>query len=321
MKKLLVIALSVVMVFVFAAVSMAAEVTLNGVVKAGYDWAGDGGDNVSYTELTANVKLNDSVSAKVVYNWDPIRSGDVSGTAGIDEGDFTITQSYGTFQFGYFGFNVKDDVDIINGIFGGNDVKNSAQVKATFKLTDHVSAMGFFSPVQDGIGFYAANLAYAADRFGVDTYYTAAENKDFKGTGDYDATEGVYSNKNFIYKSAYAANAYVKPTDSTKVFVHYGKATIIDEFASDVDPESLIVGATFESEDIPVFARFEYDTKKGLTDEAARNPWGFRLGYKFTNGVIAQYDRQVGTSETYYTYNGGTATYGDTSKLRLIVNF
>lgn len=313
MKKLLVFALSVVMVFAFAALSMAAEVTMNGVVKAGYDWSGDGGDNVSYTELTANAKLNDSVSAKVVYKWDPIRSGDASGSAGIDEGDFTITQSYGTFQFGYWGFNIKDDVDILNGIFGDNDIKNSAQMKATFKLSDHVSAMGFISPVQDGIGFYAASLGYAADSFGVDTYYVAAENKD---------TATSASSATYYYKSAVAANAYVKPMDSIKVFVHYGKATLCDDVSSDTDPESAIVGAIFESENIPVFARFEYDTKKGLADSADVNPWGFRLGYKFANGVIAQYDRRVGTGETAYaTFNGGTATYGDTSKLRLIVNF
>lgn len=316
MKKLLIFALTAVMILSMAAVAMASAVTFSGFARYGYDWvavpaagaAATGASDGKY-KLSTNIAISDSLSANIVFV-----DGNLTGSSNpvTDAAFFTYKTGSAAIKVGTFDYNVKDSVDIVNGIFGGNDLDNIRDtVLATYNFTPQVFASLYVSQASSNTlnaatsnGYYGVSAGYAGDVFGADVYYLES------------------ANRNYIYDPVTAVNVYVKSASGFKAFVHYGTTTFT-QGGTDVDYTSQVVGFTYDPSTLPIFARFEYDLNKGLDDKADGNNMGFRVGYKFGNGLVAQYDRQItgDNAKTYTTFDGTTASFANVSRLRFIANF
>ena len=196
MKKLLVIALSVVLVLAFATVSMA-EATFSGEIDAGYKTyqvdspaAGQGDQSMPYLfgKVVMSGKLADSVTGTLVIkdNDDDISaSGSGNATAAgnnvgkmvFDEADAIFTVPFGTVKVGYFGWNnnPKDIIDTLRG-----DVKTDVVINPNFKITDNITlGLAYAIPTSNDKGdtdgpnsaYYGVDLGFATDSFGFDLIY------------------------------------------------------------------------------------------------------------------------------------------------------
>ncbi len=314
MKKLLIFVLTAMMVLSMTAVAMASAVTFSGFARYGYDWvavpaAGAAGASDGKYKLSTNIAISDSLSANITFVDSVLNS---SSNPQTDAAYFLYKTGNASIKVGSFDYNVKDSVDILNGIFGGNDLDNIKDtVLVTYNFTPKVFASLYVSQANSNTlaaaasnGYYGVSAGYAGDVFGADVYYLES------------------ANRNYIYDPVTAVNVYVKSASGFKAFVHYGTTTF-NQSGTDVDYASQIIGFTYDPATLPIFARFEYDLNKGLADNADGNNMGFRVGYKFGNGLVAQYDRQIAGDAAKYTTFDGTANtnFVNVSRLRLIANF
>jgi hypothetical protein len=319
MKKLFVLLLSVMMIFSVAAVAMASTVTLSGYVRTGYDWIA--GKDDGKAKIAMNAQINDNLSAVI-----KLEDGGLNGDTQFAtvESSFTLTSGIATYKVGHFDYNVKDSVDILGGIFGGNDLdKIKTSILAKYNFTPKVFASLYLSQLTSnsssvtltsgtGIsgtatstvnqGYYGVSAGYAGDVFGIDAYYVTPEDSDW------------------YFDPATVVNVYAKITPALKAYIHYGTTTY-KPTAGDVDYKSEILGIAYYPT-APVYARFEYDFAKGIDGKADGHSMGFYTGYKFANGLEAQYCRQISTdTANHYVFDGNTGNYGTISRLRIIANF
>jgi hypothetical protein len=289
MKKLLVIVLSAMMVFAFAAVAMA-DLTATGEIDTGYkSYSPDGGTDVSepyiFGKVIVNGKLGDAVTGTMVIKSnsdpnvnDPAVADGAIGTEKpenlvnnfqFDEADFSIAQSFGTLKFGYYGWNnnLKDIIDTVRGDVKSNFVA-SASIKATDNFTvglayafqgTYYSYMIDDAPAGTKVGDdidaqYGIDLGYAADTFGVDLIYTQKDS-DNKTTG---------------IQAYYLINGF-------KPYIQYESLSTTgeDDFTQD------IVGFIYDNPDVPFYGRVEAD----LSSDSDNKESGVRVGYKLANGV------------------------------------
>jgi len=147
MKKLLVLALSVMMVLAFAAISMA-EATFTGEIDPGYKTFSDDSTSKDYSmpyifgKITMAGKLGDNVTGTMVIksNDDPNCNASSKATSDMlitdwrfDEADVVFTESFGTIKIGYFGWN-NNPKDILDSVRG--DVKSNCTVSTAIKVAE-----------------------------------------------------------------------------------------------------------------------------------------------------------------------------------------
>ncbi len=340
MKKFLVLALSVMMILSIVTVASAAAVTFGGWARYGYDWVAPvtgsnetGASDAKY-KLITNLAISDSLSANITFV-----DGTLNGASNVvtDAAFFLYKTGSAAIKVGTFDYNVKDSVDIVPGIFGGNDLDDIRDtVLATYNFTPKVFASLYVSqaysnsystlftnngttavstiagPVavsgQTNIitnqGYYGASVGYAGDVFGIDAYYVTPAESDW------------------YFDPVTAVNVYAKITPALKAYLHYGATTYKPTPGNETDYKSEVLGLAFYPGAKGVYARFEYDFAKGLTGTADGHSMGYYVGYKFANGLETQYCRQISTDTTkYYVFDGANANYANVSRLRFIANF
>ncbi len=340
MKKLLVLALSVMMILSIVTVASAAAVTFGGWARYGYDWVApvtgsdDTGASDGKYKLITNLAISDSLSANITFV-----DGSLNGASNVvtDAAFFTYKTGSAAIKVGTFDYNVKDSLDILPGIFGGNDLDDIRDtVLATYNFTPKVFASLYVSQAYSNSysttvenesttatmstiggtiaisdqadiitnqGYYGASIGYAGDVFGIDAYYVTPAESDW------------------YFDPVTAVNVYAKITPALKAYLHYGTTTWTPS-DGDVDYKSEVLGLAFYPGAKGVYARFEYDFAKGLTDDADGHSMGYYVGYKFANGLEAQYCRQISTDTTkYYVFDGAQNNYANVSRLRFIANF
>jgi hypothetical protein len=292
MKKLLVIALSAMMVLAFAAVSMA-EATFSGEVDTGLKtYTPNGGDTVSMPYIFGKVnmdgKLGNNVTGKMVIksNSDPNcftnpqdpTNENLTNNFQFDEADVTMNEGFGNLKFGYYGWNnnLKDIVDTLR-----QDVKSDFVSSASIKLGEKLNlgvayAMPATDTNGDAKGANAAkmgvDLGYNADSYGADLMYTNDSNY---------LTKATNGNRAYIL----GVQGWYKVGDF-KPFVQY--ETVPGDAYSGVTkmadaPTNIIVGATYDSAKNPIYARVEYDAAKENAELS--NETGIRVGYKLSSGA------------------------------------
>jgi hypothetical protein len=297
MKKLLVIALSAIMILACAAIAMA-DISLTGEIDTGYKGAttSDVDNSMPYIFGKVNVagKLGDSVTGLMVIksNSDPAcpSTEKLENNFQFDEADFTIAESFGTLKFGYYGWNnnLKDIIDPVRG-----DVKSyfvsSAALKITdnftlglaysFKGTDNASTIVTVPAIGDVTsaantaygdtidGQFGIDLGYATDSFGVDLIYTDKN----AASALYTSLAGTYSTTGI--QAYYLINGF-------KPYVQYEKASFSESSYDDV--ANTIVGFIYDNADVPFYGRVEYDASDDFGDN---HMTGVRVGYKLANGI------------------------------------
>ncbi len=296
MKELLVIALSVAMVFAFASVSMA-EVTFGGEIDAGYkcyssDTYNDQSMPYLFAKIITTAKLGDSATGLIV-----IKNADADITDGqttlnsdavskninsfaFDEASITIAQSFGNIKAGYYGWNpnLKDVISTYRG-----DIKNDVDVGATINITNHFSvdfAYGIPTTDKDGntdgtnAAKYGVRLAYTTDHFGADVNYSS---NTFGAAGPIT----TLTDKNGDACTITGVDVWYF-INGFKPYIQY---EVVNDTTYKDDPTNIILGFIYDSVDVPVYGRFEYD----LSDSNGKEQeLGVRVGYKFESGVKLQ---------------------------------
>ncbi len=342
MKKLLVVALSAIMVLSMAAVSMAA-VAVGGEFNFGYKT--EAADVIDATE-----KGTDFIESKVLVSGDlndnlsvfaAIKTNDASSNgAGFFNDELWAKLKYDAFnlQVGYFGFGFGGPKDILDAAYG--DFKAEAGLLASYKFTDSFTGKLYYGYDNDamtlngntitvpagytfsttdpdvftldpsgafldgatGDGAVAVGFDYTADALSIGLIF-AQPNLEAKGT-PFETDSVIAAN------IAYAIGAF-------KPFVSYSSYSGTNMAAKDVENTDIIVGFTLESADMPFYARVEYDVDS--ENEVANwaddlSLYGIRLGYKLNaNAAIEGQFKTVANA-------GGTDTDNDTY-LKLKVTF
>lgn len=297
MKKLLVVALSAIMVLSMAAVSMAA-VAVGGEFNFGYKT--EATDNLSKDDKTALSdpskpdKGTDFIESKVTVSGDvndnlavfaAIKTNDgSSNNAGFFNDELWAKLKYDAFalQVGYFGFGFGGPKDILDAAYG--DFKADAGLLASYKFTDAITGKLYYGYDNDyirtaangpvyldgatGDGAIAVGVDYAADALAFGLTF-AQPNLDFK-------SQNLETDSIIAANVSYAIGAF-------KPFVSYSSYSETKN-NKDQDNSVIILGFTLESADMPFYARAEYD----LDSENEVAGWakddlslyGIRLGYK-----------------------------------------
>jgi hypothetical protein len=268
MKKLIVVALSVVMILSFAAVSMAATVNVGGELNFGWDLsvadeATTDLNQFADTKVGVTAALTDEVSA-----FAAVKSTDFS-KAFIDETWVKFSEDFGSVKVGYFEYVLDGDVDIIpstgtDSVSNSYFLKNKAGIAAAVKVAEPITVGGYlarFDPnaaVGDDMETkYAVTAAYDTEAFGAKVNYVGTTEEDV------DAYETV----NLYYNLAPA-----------KVYLDY-------EFLGDSN-DNAIVGALYEGDKI--YGRVEYQAVKPDSQDDANI--GYRIGYKLGGGAKIEYN-------------------------------
>jgi hypothetical protein len=313
MKKLLVLALSALMILSFAAVSMAA-ITVGGELNFGWQFSSGDQNNADFADakVTVTADLTDSVKGFVAIKNDnsyagSVYNGDIdftkqednsSVTKGtfIDEAWVRLTQGWGNVTVGFYEFTTDSDVDIIDSY--SKNIKNHAGVDVTGKITDALSVTGYIAgiddPTTDALGkeetdlgyIYAAGLSYDTDSWGAQVIAEASS---------------IDDTTSYTWVNAY----YKLPIVNSKFYVTYmdadkGKGSMADSYAGYTkkgdapatylyDGGLCIVGYSFDGEKF--YGRFEYEAVQLDKEDKAKldASYGVRLGYKITDGTKLQY--------------------------------
>ncbi|MGE5581797.1 MAG: porin [Bacillota bacterium] len=254
MKKILVLALSGIMVLTMAAVSMAA-VTVGGEGNFGYNFTGK--QDFNDFKISATAKLNDEVTAFGALKAENTNGGNV----GFDEAWVSFTEPFATVKVGHFAYNAKGGVDIVPVVFG--DLKNQAGISVTAPLSENISINGYVGMPSENNTQYAVGVAA---KFGA-------------LSGDVNYFEPKQANND----PGYVVNVGYQVMEPLKLYANYET-----QKQNGQDVKDTIVGAQLDSANLPVYGRLEYDTQKAGDDS---NAWGARIGYKMGNGASIQYDR------------------------------
>jgi hypothetical protein len=293
MKKLLVIALSAVMILSIAAVAMA-DVTVGGELNYGYNMYKDktvGDNDFGNEKVTVTAKVSDNFTAFVAF-----KSDDTNANVGTDEAWGKFTGEWGNVQVGYWGQNVKDTMDILNPIWKGidkgvlktGDIKFNEAIKATFNVADGFSVGAYLSRPNEGKdsngSVYGFIPAYANDTWGVDAYYFTSSEDGYANNPD--DSFGVFLQADTIE----AVNAFYKLTPAITFYANYTilspkKGTV----TGDKDLKEAYVCAMYDSADVPFYARVEAQVAKEDTYQK-KDALGIRVGYKINSAAKIQYE-------------------------------
>ena len=264
MKKLLVLALSAVLVLSLAAVSMAA-VTLSGEVVAKYDF--ENAVDSAEGKIAFDGKVNDAVTAKIVYKY-----GGPGATLVADEYWFNVAGDIGALKVGYFGYGTSGKKDIIGGTYG--DLKTEAALNYTY-TADALTLKVWYAVDSNLVGIgdvlvadnaYAIGLAYDSETFGADVNFV-----DTQVVGD---------------KTGYSVNAYIIPVEGLTAYIHAGKNQVKSEIG--------ILGAVYTTGAVTLRGEI------GLGDDN-EDAWGVAAQYAAANGLTYKYTRENGVNDQIKT--------------------
>lgn len=225
-------------------------------------------------KVTATAAVNDEVSAFVAIKSEALGT----NATFVDESWVKFTEGFGTVKVGYYGWNIKENLDIIKLV---DDIKSDCGINAVIKASDAVT-VDFFTAQYfdkslaggDGGFLYGVKIKYDTDVFGV----------------------SLATGKNSYVKDAespMSLNAYYK-LDAFTVFMNYipeGKYDVKSTMGTGTisKVQSAIIGATYDSADSPIYARAEFDVQPTKDTEAGM---GFRIGYKI-NGAKLEYQTSI----------------------------
>ncbi|HOL08677.1 MAG TPA: hypothetical protein PLH87_00875 [Bacillota bacterium] len=266
MKKLLAVALSAVLVFAMAAVSMA-EVSFSGEIKAVYNFEQNSDAKADWME--GNLKINATISDSVTA------FAELGIGRGVTTNDIYIkvTGDLGELQFGRFDFG-PGVTDLLTKPLA--DYKGDVAFKYSNKLTDELTvALGWIhdeyaegDDVKYDIGSYQLQVAYDTDTFGGNITV-----QDTNVEGD---------------ELGWALSGYYNFTETLQAYVQVGYSPYND------DEMYQIIGAKGDIGETGLSFRVEYE----LNDEVDEvqtgdyNPWAFRLNYNLENGLKFEYNRK-----------------------------
>jgi hypothetical protein len=272
MKKLFVLALSAIMIFAFAAVSMAATVTVGGELNIGMDMksATTGSESTmnafNETKLFATAVLDDQITAYGAFKASNHLNG--TGYAVVNkEAWVSFKEGFGIVKVGHFDWNPKEYLDIINII---PDMNSPAGINLVTNVTKNVTVNLYGSETadkEDTLGtdqgaLYGLKVNYATGNFGVGfvtAKYAYAEDAD----------------------SLMEVNANYKMNDSLNFFLNYAPER---NTTATTKAEAAIVGCTYDSNSI--YARVEYNAQ---VEDGLDNDYGFRVGYKISKDAKIEY--------------------------------
>ncbi len=327
MKKLLVVALSAIMVLSMAAVSMAA-VAVGGEFNFGYKTEAadtldsaisskpDKGTDFIESKVTVAGDLNDNLE---VFAAIKTNGGSENGGSRFFNDELWAKLKYDAFnlQVGYFGFGFGGPKDILDAAYG--DFKAEAGLLASYKFTDTFTGKLYYGYDNDfvfakenagvlttnaldgetGDGAVAVGFDYTADALSVGLIYAQPKVK-FDG----DVFTSKYETKSIIAANVSYAFGVFKP------YISYSTNAITNDAGKDVDNTVTIVGFTLESADMPFYARAEYDLDS--KDDVAGwkkdlDIYGIRLGYKLNaNAAIEGQFKTVANTTTLNDTNNDT---------------
>lgn len=250
MKKLLVLALSAVLVFAVASISMAA-VAVTGEANFALQLSPScAAPQSSDVKLVFDAAVNDDVSVNAAVKATSAGTTDSNldttpYDAFLDTYSASIKMATGTLKVGYFGTNFNGSTDILAKAIG--DLKGAANVNYSAPFGDAITAQVQYSYMGSATSAYLLGVKYASDAIEV-------------GVG-LESAGGVSATAiNFAYKM-----------DALTAYLNY----------ENNDPaKDEIIGVVYTAGDLT--ARFEYDlVKDAVTD---KSPMGIGVAYG-VNGV------------------------------------
>jgi len=171
MKKLLVLALSAVLVFAVASMSMAA-VAITGEANFGLTISpSNPTPQFSDCKVVFDAAVNDAVSVNAAVkatNAGTTDSGaDTTGyDAFLDTYSASVKMGEGTLKMGYFGTNFNGSTDILGKAIG--DLKGAANVNYSAPFGDAITAQVQYSYNGSATSAYLLGVKYASDAIGVE---------------------------------------------------------------------------------------------------------------------------------------------------------
>jgi hypothetical protein len=289
MKKLLALGIALVMVMTMTA-AVSAAITIVGDYTISYNFNTQKDNNE--INLDYSGKNNDVVSWLV-----RTKLTDVTGTTFYDtwvnEGYFTIKQSYGTFQIGMweiktYNLSLLDNADATFG-----KLKSFMTVGYTAPqffagfigkivyMRDNNAASENDAKIANADGAYVITLGYAAPskKWGFD-YNIVDTNMDYVTvTADWSPVPAQ--------DAGYAFNIFVYPLDNLRIYAHTGTNS---EYSNGADVNRMIAGAYLSFG--KWFAQAEFNFEHywvSSTLETTFNPYGYKLGYNFSNSISAEW--------------------------------
>lgn len=323
MKKLLVLALSVVLVLGFSIAALA-DVTTNihGEAYLGFKntTAVDDNQTVGEFNINATAVIDDNVTVfGKIKTWD---AGGHSDSYSNDEVWASAKFGTVTTKVGYFGWGFGGDKDILN--TASDDFKgNRAALLVTVPFAEGFNGEAFYSYAASkkaallGDGAYGVGLSYAAETWSIGVKYGDSKSNDESVTNSAWGTSGDgFSATGKDHKLTNVTASY-KGIESLDLFLSYTNLTDVNTATAGKydDVTTSIVGVIWSPADLPWIVRAEYDLNDelkangaggnlGSTQYTDFNPWGFRICYKINNNpnTLIRLDRNQCTK------SGGATT-------------
>ena len=338
MKRLALLILTVGILFVSGTISQAATVTFGGELNLGYNLEPGflGPDTLggypTDMKLNAQITVSDQVSGNVLLEAKNYGAATTTATDPapaypyIDQAFITYNPGFATFRAGRFAVNVKDNVSILNGMLYNGDYKDGFALQILFPVAGNLSARAWVAVPQslnynynssaltpvlsqnnETRGDYAVTLAYNGAIYGgsVNALSIAQDNYFPYANGWGSAVTA--ENKGYaLLDGIVTINLYIMPGPAVKLYYQYGEghANWRSSDASHTNSgsdklRSNIFGISFDSPDIPVYFRAEYDFENGLSGQGVFPPFGYLFGYKFGHGLSWEYQRLQFADDKY----------------------
>jgi hypothetical protein len=265
MKKLLVVALSAMLVLAYATVSMAA-VTLTGECNVGITLAPDASKGTfSDCKIVADAAINDTVSVNAAIkgtsggtsaavldaNGDPVvpaESVNIPYNVVLDTYSISNKMDMGTLKFGYFEHNLNGKTDILAKAIGG--LKPAALIQFAANVGEGMTATVSYDYADGSNSNYIAAFKYDVAPLMVEV-----------GMASFAGTSGT------------ALNVGYNIGDALTVYLNY-------ESIPDTGAKDTIVGVLYTADALS--ARLEYDTVAGAVD----NPMGLSVAYTAADSLV-----------------------------------
>jgi len=267
MKKLLVVALSAMLVLAYATVSMAA-ITWTGEANVGLQISPDGSQGqFSDCKVVADAAINDTVSVNAAIKGgvstlyaDSATEQLSTNTATIGLDTYSISNKFdmGTLKLGFFGVNLNGKRDILGCVIP--ELKPASMIQFAANVGEGMTAAISYDYLEAAA--YVASFTYDVAplyvQVGIENYTPVTDPATIPSP---DAVSGT------------ALNVGYNIGDALCVFLNY-------ETVGDLDLTDQIVGVTYTTGAIGL--RFEYNAEQA----ADSNPMGLRVQYTAADSLI-----------------------------------
>lgn len=246
MKKLLVVALSAMLVFAVSAVSMAA-VTLTGEANVGLTLAPDAiKGNFSDCKIVADAAVNDTVSVNAA-----LKASNTAAGLGWDTYSISSKFDMGTLKLGYFGHALGGKKDILTVVIP--ELKPAGLIQFAANISEGMTATVSYA-YGNTVSDYVASFKYDVAPLFVEV-----------GISNQSEVSGTALNVGYTIGEA------ITP------YLCY-------QTIPDTEAKTTLVGVVYTSGAIS--ARLEYDTQKYTIGPDEVNGMGLKVAYTAGNGLI-----------------------------------